>query len=254
MMQFFGMLPAEHKAKIECNDEEIISQGQAVSSWAASQDVFVTSFSEKGNLLSQWRAYTGVSGGYSIGFRRNYLCEAGAHFLQDRLGRFYSSPDILMPCRYCDEEEEIFLKSDLENLVTSYIDEAMSSKQSSTKTKVEGFSTTGAIALKCFLSIGMRSAITKNKAFLEEVEWRLAFHLNRNDTHSDLEFRAGRSMLTPYFKILLQWEGQPIDIKEIIVGPCPHPDDAIKSVKMLLKNQGITGVEVVPSKIPYRNW
>jgi hypothetical protein len=159
-----------------------------------------------------------------------------------------------MRCRYNDEKEEKCLKNNVESLVTSYIKEAISTKQSSAQSGIDGFKTPGAIALKYFLSIGMRSAITKDKAFREEAEWRLAFHLNRNDTHSGLEFRTGRSMITPYFKVLLQWEGQPIDIKEIIVGPCPHPHEAIRSVEMLLKNQGIQGVVVVPSQIPYRNW
>jgi hypothetical protein len=53
MMQFFGMQPIKHTGKIECDDEEIHSQGIAISSWITSQDVFVTSFSENGNLLSQ---------------------------------------------------------------------------------------------------------------------------------------------------------------------------------------------------------
>jgi hypothetical protein len=61
-------------------------------------------------------------------------------------------------------------------------------------------------------------------------------------------------MLTPYFEVPLEWKGQLIDIKEIIVGPCPHPIEAVESVKMLLKNNGIPGVVVVASKIPYRNW
>lgn len=255
MMLSFGMQPIERTGKIECEDEEIFSQGVAISSWVTSQNVFVTSFSGEGNLLSQWRAYSGGSGGYSVGFLPSYLRAVGAHFLLDRPGLFYSDSNVLTRCRYYDEKEEARLKKDAEDLVTSYLTEATSRKQSAAQDSgIEGFNTPGAIALKHFLSLGTRSAITKDEAFREEAEWRLALHLNRNDSHLDLEFRTGRSMLTPFFKIPLQWDGQPIDIKEIIVGPCPHPDEAIESVKMLLKNQGIRGVQVVSSQIPYRNW
>jgi hypothetical protein len=35
---------------------------------AESMNVYVASFSERGNVLSQWRAYSGPGAGYSIGF------------------------------------------------------------------------------------------------------------------------------------------------------------------------------------------
>lgn len=255
MMLSFGMQPVKRSGKIECENEEIFSQGVAMSSWVTSQDVFVASFSEKGNLLSQWRAYSGGSGGYSVGFSRSYLRAAGAHFLLDRPGRFYSDPNTLISCRYYDEIEEKCLRSDVENLVTSFITEATSAKESvSGVSGIEGFKTPGAIALKYFLSLGTRSAITKDEAFREEAEWRLAFHLNRNDAHSGLEFRSGRSMLTPYFRVPLEWQDQPVEIKEIIVGPCPHRDEAMNSIRMLLKKESIRGVEFKDSKIPFRNW
>ena len=202
VMLSFGMQPIKRSGKIECEDEEIFSQGVAISSWVTSQDVFVTSFSEKGNLLSQWRAYSGGSGGYSVGFSPGYLRAAGSHFLLDRPGRFYSELNALIRCRYFDEEEEKCLRMDLENLVTLFITEAISAKQSAAAVSgLEGFKTPGAIALKHFLSLGTRSATTKDEAFREEAEWRSVFHFNGNDAHSGLEFRQGRSMLTPYFRV-----------------------------------------------------
>jgi len=61
-------------------------------------------------------------------------------------------------------------------------------------------------------------------------------------------------MLTPYFRVPLERQDQPIEIKEIIVGPCPHRDEAMNSIQMLLNKEGIRGVEVKDSKILYRNW
>jgi hypothetical protein len=253
LMQFIGIPPIEGMGKIECNDEEIISQGHGMSTWVTTQSVFVTSFSEKGNLLSQWRAYSGASGGYSIGFSQSYLRALGKHFLQDRPGRFYSDSNVLIRCRYFDDAEGRCLAEDLEDLVTSYINEATTAKQSQSIGSIKGFNNPGAIALKHFLQLGIRSAITKDYAFHEESEFRFVFVLNRDNTQTDLEFRTGRSSLTPYFKIPLVWDSQPIEVKKIIIGPCPYPNEAIESVKMLLKKENIGGVEVASSKIPYRN-
>lgn len=42
-------------------------------------------------------------------------------------------------------------------------------------------------------------------------------------------------------------------ISEIIVGPCPHPELAIRAVQMLLESNGVKA-EVKKSQIPYRGW
>lgn len=173
--------------------------------------------------------------------------------MQDRPGRFYSDSNALIKCRYFDESEEKSLDKDLEDLVTSYINEATSAKQSRSTRSMQGLNSPGAIALKHFLPLGIRSAVTKDNAFHEESEYRLAFVLNKNNTQSDLEFRQGNSMPVPYLKVPLCLNERPMEIKEIIVGPCPYPNEAIESVKMLLKKENIGGFEVVPSKIPYRN-
>ena len=260
MMQLFGMQPVEHSGKIICEDEEIHSQGIAMSSWVTSQDVYVTSFSKEGNLLSQWRAYSGESVGYSIGFSSNYLRAIGEHFLQDNPGRFYSDLNGLNRCHYFEKKEEASLKKEIEDIVSSYIAEASAKKQSIPEIEVsrrgiEGFYTPGAIALKYFLPLGTRSAITKDAAFYEEAEWRLAFHVNTNQIqrHSDIKFRTGRSGPVPYLEVPLILKDEFIGIWKIIVGPCQHPDEAVNSVKMLLEREGFKGIEVVPSRIPYRN-
>lgn len=53
--------------------------------------------------------------------------------------------------------------------------------------------------------------------------------------------------------MMLSFGMQPIKIKEIIVGSCPHQDEAMNSVQMLLEKESIGDVEVKDSKIPYRN-
>jgi hypothetical protein len=245
--------PADHQ-------NETIDIGSSAFSWISNQSAFVTSFSADGNLLSQWRAYSGVAG-YSIGFRRSYLKSAGANFLEGRKKSFYEDSDPLVACQYHGKEEEERLKREITQIMDSYISEANHSKKQTnpeTQTieeKNKEIREIGTIAMKHFFPLGKQRAMTKDKAFHEEAEWRLVFQVEKTGTaDSEPEFRPGRSMLTPYFKVPLEWENHPIEIKKIFVGPCPHEEEAVKSVQMLLRKHGISGVDVKYCKIPYRNW
>jgi hypothetical protein len=103
----------------------------------------------------------------------------------------------------------------------------------------------------------------KHEAFCEEREWRLVFHVQRdklieaNRAIPDkpiIHFRAGLFGVTPYIEYPLKLSTEKSPLRRIVVGPCPHPDEAVKAVEMLLSANGINGVEVVPSQIPYRTW
>ncbi|MGB0064825.1 MAG: DUF2971 domain-containing protein [Terracidiphilus sp.] len=243
------------------HQNEALYIGSSAFSWITNQSTFVTSFSAHGNLLSQWRAYSGGAGGCSIGFRQSYLRSAGVNFLKGRKDGFYDDSDPLVACRYCDKPEEEGLKHKIRQIMDSYISSANQSKrQTNPETQtIEGknheIGEISAIAMKYFFPLGKQRAITKDQAFREEAEWRLVFQLERTGTtDSHPEFRPGRSMLTPYFKVPLVWENQPIGIKKIYVGPCPHENEAVKSVQLLLWKHDISGVDVEYCKIPYRNW
>lgn len=43
-------------------------------------------------------------------------------------------------------------------------------------------------------------------------------------------------------------------LKRIVVGPGPHTAEWTETIKLLLAKNAISGVNVVPSEIPYRNW
>jgi hypothetical protein len=256
MMLTFGMQPIKRSKKIECEDEEIFSQGVAMLTWVTSPDVFVTSFSEKGDSLSQWRAYSGRSGGYSIGFRLDYLREVGRNFLGGRSVALAQGAEALLRCIYYNKREETALKDEVERMVTAYIGEAAEMAKLPMVEGIQGFRTPAALAIRHFLNLGTRSAITKDDGFREEAEWRLAFLLRHNPADIDIEVRPGSSMPIPYLAVPLSYEGmdRPISIDDIIVGPCPHPSEAAKSVELLLARSGFRGVRVKNSQIPYRSW
>jgi hypothetical protein len=233
-------------------DEGVISQGKRILSEVTSQDIYATSFSEAGNLLSQWRAYSGKSGGYSIGFSPNYLKTIGKQFFKNIPNRYYSPGNPLIPCQYFADGVEKQLKEKIKKVVDSYIATAERNKCTLTSTEQIGCHTPAAIALKSFRDFSRDCAITKDHAFFEECEWRLVFHLH--GVGKDVFFRQGRSMLIPYLQIPLICPEQRLEIKRIFIGPCPNPAEAWKSVNMLLKKQDIYGVDVKDSNVPYRNW
>ena len=251
LFQVLGMEPIKVKQP-ECTSDEALNQGIGAASWITSQNVFVTSFSKRADLLSQWRAYSGGSGGYSIGFKPGFLRAAGEHFLKGRPDGFHMDADTLLSCIYFYGNEKRSLENEVESLVSSYLNSTASSAGRPIVSGTEGFLHPFAIATEHFIRLGMRSAITKDYGFHEEAEWRLAFLLNQNLIPADLKFRVGSSILIPYLEVPLRWGDQPMEIEDLVVGPCQYPDEAAKFVEMLLKREGIRGVEVKRSQIPYR--
>ncbi|HZP05683.1 MAG TPA: DUF2971 domain-containing protein [Terracidiphilus sp.] len=255
LAQLMGISKDQPESSTQSADIDVLDHGSIAFSWISGQDAFVASFSEKGDLLSQWRAYSGATGGYSIGFARSYLDSVGMHFLESRKESFCNDSNPLVACQYCDPSEEESLKCEITQIVDSYMGEAQKLGQQAAAGPKEELGAVAAIAKKHIFPLGKRRAMTKDHAFQEEAEWRLVFQLEtRGTTDSEPEFRIGRSMPIPFFKVDLTWEGQGLEIPEIIVGPCPHPLEAKNSVERLLRKVGVRKFEVRNSKIPYRNW
>jgi hypothetical protein len=105
--------------------------------------------------------------------------------------------------------------------------------------------------------------LLKHEGFSAEQEHRIVqVRMPDNDFEhcTDLGFHAGRSSIIPHVEIGLP--AGDFGIHRIVVGPCPDPSWAVRAVEMLLTKNKIKirrggdemGVEVVSSKIPYRNW
>jgi hypothetical protein len=93
----------------------------------------------------------------------------------------------------------------------------------------------------------------KHESFIDEKEWRL---VAEKVSPSELCHRPGRSMLIPYYKIPIG-DGDKFDsIREIVVGPTPHPDLSAASVRSLAIAAGLDrkGLKIRPTSIPFRNW
>ena len=254
---FFDLLAPNRNEEMNRNEPASVDSllyGDFVAKWLASLFVFVTSFSKKGDSLSQWRAYSGRSGGYSIGFRPEYLKAVGENFTDGRSERPYSDLRPLSKCDYVDEEVERSLKNEIKELVAAFIKESTPIQKSLGISAPERSIALTKLAFKSFIGLGRRSAFLKDDGFAEESEWRLAFHLSPNPTPPDLKFRSGSSMLVPYLEVPLEVPDQLIGIEEVIVGPCPHRSEAKQAVEILLTTIGLPDVKARCSKVPYRNW
>ena len=184
---------------------------QLVESLASLSRVFicVCSFTGEGDLLSQWRAYCPSDGGYSIGF----LSEPLKKSLSDQAFD-------LIPCVYDQEGHR--------RVMGPIVQKALSSLQMVAKTKYGSGDLVAKWGEFDFVRSFCRIApIIKHESFREEQEWRAISGLL--GTHQ-LEFRPGRSLLVPYYKVKLHRQ---ITLK-IVVGPQRHSDLAAKSLENFL--------------------
>ncbi len=108
----------------------------------------------------------------------------------------------------------------------------------------------------------LQAARFKDEAFSEEREWRIVFHavrdmvLNVHRAEPDtriVKFRPGKFGVTPYIDFPLNLKTNNLYI-ELWSDLARIRMKLVDAVSLLLAANGIEGVEVVPSKIPYRDW
>jgi hypothetical protein len=214
-------------------ERDLVAEVQeAISQRIENINVCVCSFSEVGDQLSQWRAYGGAAGGFSIGFPGDALEAASAR-----------EHSWLVPCVYDEEPQRALVRNLLHDVLTEL-------KERGPWDRAEVPNPRGG-SLVAYLN--RYAPILKHKSFEEEREWRiisrpLACLFERFD------FRAGPSMLVPYYRIALSAEDAPFQVEEVIVGPTPHKSQSRRSVQSLLIKCGLEGTGVRNTAGPYRRW
>ncbi len=192
--------------------------------------VYVASFSARGNLLSQWRAYCPTTGGFSLGIT--------SRVLEQRSG--YQ----LVPCVYSATDQGRFYKNLLDRTLQSFQDSTPAGEQEPERViRMVGI---GLEFLSAFLMI---SSAFKHNSFQEEEEWRVI----GKDATPPL-FRIGLSGLVPYLELPLVADTVPLRIDQIVVGPNPHAELAKQAVESLLEVLGVLHDGVDLCGIPYRSW
>jgi len=189
--------------------------------------VFVCSFSEKGNDLSQWRAYC-QDGGYSIGFRRDQLEQLANRENNCNLRR----------CDYSDD-------------CAHHVDRLLRFLSRKAGCEDPDTSVRATELLLCKFA-----AQYKDPRFNDEQEWRLIFV----SSEPKLKFRTRGAFLVPYVRFTLKDPALWRDV-HVRVGPCLRETDELRvqSIKMFLqselKRHGLPATcrkNVEVSGIPYR--
>jgi hypothetical protein len=230
-------------------------------------DFYVASFSSTndGDSLNLWRAYAASIPGYSFGFSPRKLREV----IRPRSDGTCSGMSWLSEVFYIPKKEsaEPRLKSQFRPIPTisslishlklnSYKDDprfdvSLEDTVAAIQNNLEAVKTVGILLMSILPAL-------KDAGFSDETESRV-IQVRPDGAQSNVsnpvQFHQGSWSIVPHVEIPISFGKElPPAIEKIVVGPCPHPGEAVKAVQMLLDSKGIPDIEVIPSKIPYRNW
>lgn len=200
--------------------------------------IFVFSLTEKGNLLSQWRAYTpSGEAGVSIGFSQEGLKKLAAE-------RGFE----LIQCLYDEKEQLSILNSELDAIVGKFIKDGPS------------INTAGRPANQKYLSYCYQHSEwllktfcrIKDPYFQEESEWRLVSKYYEKYTDPEIKFREGRTTLVPFIEfplVNIHEDGRLFE--QVYVGPSPNFNLAYSAIASFLSNKKVCNI-TINSQSPVR--
>jgi hypothetical protein len=206
--------------------------------------LYVACFCESGNLLSQWRAYSG-SGGFALGFGQS-------------VQHMKSEGMTVSPLQKVLYERQIQVRRvvDLiEEIVTIFQDNDVCRGETSGPSQEDVAYASGEIAQVLLATV----VCFKAPDFAEEQEWRLVcqpqFAEDSEKTKAIrrvVKFRASSRGLIPYVELRDQrGEGNaPFPLESVRFGPTQRPDLVRSATRMLLDSRGFASTEVMGSEIP----
>jgi hypothetical protein len=197
-----------------------------------------------GDRLSQWRGYaTGVQG-YCLAFD----FELVQQIQQLAPNRCYHS--------FCNYSE-----GSIDQLVETHVGELFKSQLFSPEDleSIDGLHTalkqnleTKNKVTEFIVNFLLLCGVFKHVGFQEENEYRVVrFMLQGEPNPEKVLFRPDNA---PYIEIPLNLFAEYSPLRAIFVGPSADRDRAACILRIQLRQMGLSQVEVVESKIPYRNW
>ncbi|MBN1362304.1 MAG: DUF2971 domain-containing protein [Sedimentisphaerales bacterium] len=203
--------------------------------------IHVCSFSERGDDLSQWRAYSPNGGGAAIAFR-----PASLRSWAEKKGL------VLYRCLYDHDEQSRRIRQIVDDVCEVPLEPVIRDQVApDDEERVRG-----EIQLnRLLLRLTCEPAAFKNKTFGAEGEWRVTYvpRLVQADKRAKIDFRCRRGMVIPYYR--LQLEANLWKDAVVWVGPSPRSKDAKASIERLLGDHPHSlPASVRESQIPYRYW
>ncbi len=186
---------------------------------AFKEDQFVFSFTEKGDLLSQWRAYCPEEG-VSIGFSVPKICVNNQYlYIKDGSchNSYYVHENYIYKCIYKPQEQRQKMKELFDFLIKRNEDLRI---------------------LKSFFWNMIRtfSYSFKHKSFKEEKEWRLCCFTSSD--YGQIKYRVKDSMSIPYLPFLAVDDKDCSIIRSIKIGPSCDKENLKISISSYLKDSG----------------
>ena len=201
--------------------------------------VFAASFRSHGNLLSQWRGYSRLGKGVSLGFNPDYIlgCAREQSF---QIGK----------CVYNKEEQRKLIVR-VVDAVEALAREEGGSERSGGRRQATAYHD---IFEKIESDLLRIAAVLKHPAFEEEEEWRIVSPVMNDYFNAPVMFREGTSMLVPYIAFILRpEEDRAIALEHVFLGPTPNINISMNSVKMYLaKNRVNPRQGITYCQIPFR--
>jgi len=185
-----------------------------------------------GDLLSQWRGYGAIGGGYALGFDVALLKEIGQRQRYDLYKVVYAVND---------------QRQRLERALNEQLNVMRGTPGARVSSDVMAFA--GEV-LSSLVQL-------KHPHFQEEREWRTVALASSLDSKVDdeggaIEVRQDGTRLVPYRILSLVGKGLDFPLRRIVIGPRDHADLAHRALRLLLDRHGLERVEVVRSEIPLR--
>jgi hypothetical protein len=204
---------------------------------------YVSSFCEEGDRLSQWRAYSPPGGGVCLGFDAQKLAQVAQR-----------SDFELIKCLYDETTQGERIRDFVSKLLGSVEADLKASHQTPESNPILRALSGDYTAIWPYHQEIIRCAATlKHEAFNEEHEWRLVSRGAPIAGALGCRFRETPNTIVPYRSIPLSFEGEPLPLEEIIIGPGPLKRLTQVSVwNMLLQESLLRECKVVTSKIEYR--
>jgi hypothetical protein len=201
-------------------------------------NIYAISFCDNGDLLSQWRGYGSMGGGYCIGFGPSRFRPAD------------DPPPMLRRVFYDQKQQEAIVLKVL-RLARHYLPRGNRSSRADSQILAMAHD----VAMELFYYVSS----FKDPSFAEEREWRLVYHFSDTMLKERLEFRASAAGIKPYVQVAItrvkHSKPQRLPIKVIRHGPSVNPTLAKHSIELLLQRAEYDRrrVLVCGSNVPYRS-
>jgi Protein of unknown function (DUF2971) len=214
---------------------------QALGLSPQSINVCVCSFSEESDSLSQWRAYG--TPGFALGFSGTFLKEAA-----DKQ-KFY-----LARCVYDQGEQFEIVRA----LVEEVLEENLSPKPDNGSEDAEDYDIRIKLGGNLLPYVNRYAPLLKHESFEGEREWRIVSR-PRFSSDQSVDFREGKSLLIPFYKLDLTDAKNEFHIHRIVIGPTKDEMRSRSSVISFLMHErilrrGFSEIPVEVSNVPYRDW